>query len=84
MSLRSPLNSVVTLFYSIVSVLGGAAAMTVPPMAFGGDFFNLLDKNEDGVLSGREAAFFKPNGEATKGGEITKQEFDAAVARRID
>ena len=84
MSLRSPLNSVVTLFYSIVAVLGGAAAITVPPMALGGDFFSLLDMNEDGVLSGREAAFFKPYGEATKGGEITKQEFDAAVARRID
>ncbi len=84
MSLRSPLYYVITLLFSIVAVLGGESAITVTPMAFGGDFFSLLDKNEDGVLSGREAAFFKPYGEATKGGEITRQEFDAAVASQQD
>ncbi len=65
-------------------LFGALLSAIVSPMAFGGDFFSLLDKNEDGVLSGQEAAFYKPYGEATKDGEITKQEFDAAVARRID
>ena len=57
------------------------AAFAVSPVAYGADLFSLLDKNTDGVLSGHEVAFFKAYA-STLDGEISKQEFDAAITSR--
>ncbi len=71
------LHRVITAAFAVMSMFGishaGSFSLSV------GDYFENLDTNDDGVLSGREATDLKVL-DADKDGELTKTEFSEAVA----
>jgi len=68
------------------SLVSATALLLLAAPAAAQDLFRHLDANEDEVLSGKEAALVKPL-DADGDGEISRSEFDTAVAehrRRLD